>query len=109
MPQVICKLPHASTCISGVKFESKGVHMLSEEISDEQAAHFLSITGYEAYEEVDQEIVRLSARATELGIEVDKRWKAQRLTAEIDKALAAAKVPVKTEAVGDPAATGKTE
>lgn len=51
MPRVICNLDNAGDEISGVKFyplEDGG--KVSDEISDEQAALFLSISGYEDYE-----------------------------------------------------------
>lgn len=51
MPKVICKLDHASDEISGVKFTAVEGGKLSEEISDEQAARFASIPGYELVEE----------------------------------------------------------
>lgn len=47
MPKVLCTLPNASEEISGVKFVSHSKGMLSEEISDEAAAVFASIPGYE--------------------------------------------------------------
>ncbi len=47
MAQVLCKLPNASELINGVKFSPQGkVGMISEDITDEQAAHFLQIKGY---------------------------------------------------------------
>lgn len=47
MPRVICDLPNASLEISGIKFsplEDGG--LISEEISEEQAARLASIPGY---------------------------------------------------------------
>lgn len=46
MAKVICTLPNASTSINGVAFVSAKGAMISEEISDEKAAHFASIKGY---------------------------------------------------------------
>lgn len=47
MAQVICTSPNASEEISGVKFSRREAGgMISEEISDEQAAFFVSIPGY---------------------------------------------------------------
>lgn len=46
MAKVLCTLPHASDLINGVKFVEHKLGMLSEEISDEAAALFLSIEGY---------------------------------------------------------------
>lgn len=46
MAKVICKLPNASESINGVTFVSTKTGMISEEISDEQAAAFCSIPGY---------------------------------------------------------------
>lgn len=49
MPQVLCTLPNAGSVINGVAFTSKGkLGMISEEITDEQAAYFLKIKGYAA-------------------------------------------------------------
>jgi uncharacterized protein YunC (DUF1805 family) len=92
MAKVICKLPNASEEISGVKFESTidGIGMISEEISDEQAASFMRTAGYALADAPDAEMVALTAQATELGIKIDSRWKAARLTAEIAKATQAA-------------------
>lgn len=48
MAKVICTLENASDEINGVKFEAvEGVGMVSAEISDELAAEFASIPGYE--------------------------------------------------------------
>lgn len=44
--RIICKLPNASELISGVKFASHKLGMISEEIADDVAAAFLSIPGY---------------------------------------------------------------
>jgi hypothetical protein len=45
--KVICTRPNASTLISGVRFEAcPSGGMISEEIDEETAAHFLSISGY---------------------------------------------------------------
>lgn len=47
MPRVICDLPNASDEISGIKFHPlDDGGMISDEISQEQAARFASITGY---------------------------------------------------------------
>jgi len=52
MPRVICNLPNASDEISGVKFHQlDDGRMISDEISDEQANRFASISGYELDEE----------------------------------------------------------
>ena len=52
MAKVLCKLPNASELINGVKFAQSGkLGMLSEDISDEHAAYFLSIKGYVAVKE----------------------------------------------------------
>ena len=47
MPKVLCTLPNASEEISGVKFVSHANGMLSEDVTDEVAANFASIPGYE--------------------------------------------------------------
>lgn len=46
MARVICTLENASELISGVKFTADRGQMISEEITDEVAAHFASIPGY---------------------------------------------------------------
>lgn len=90
MAKVLCTLPNASEEISGVKFEQREDGMLSEDISDEQAAAFVEIPGYALMIEPDQgpsaEMIALTAKAVELGIEINPRWAAKRLTAEIEKA-----------------------
>jgi hypothetical protein len=50
VPRVLCTLPHASEQISGVAFERTPAGMLSVEISDEAAARFIRIRGYELAE-----------------------------------------------------------
>lgn len=47
MAKVLCTLENASTLIDSVKFEKTAKGMLSEEISDEQVKHYLSIPGFE--------------------------------------------------------------
>jgi hypothetical protein len=99
MARVICKLPNASEEISGVKFEKHDLGVISENISDDQAAAFASINGYVLAdddgnpiggdEEPDvgsDDLAQLVARAAELGIQVKSNWKAQRLKAEIKRA-----------------------
>lgn len=52
MPRVICNLPNASTEISGVKFHPlDDGGLVSDEIDAELAATFLTIPGYESYDE----------------------------------------------------------
>lgn len=51
MPKVLCTLENASEEISGVKFAAHERGMISEEISEEAAARFASIDGYELVEE----------------------------------------------------------
>lgn len=46
MAKIICKLPNASELISGVKFVTHKLGMISEEIADEVAAEFVKIEGY---------------------------------------------------------------
>jgi hypothetical protein len=46
MAKVICTHPNCSEMNSGVRFSPRGKHMVSEEISDDQAAWFTSIPGY---------------------------------------------------------------
>lgn len=55
--KVLCKLPNAAEIISGVKFspvkdeDGKVIAMESEDVSDDQAAAFASIPGYELVED----------------------------------------------------------
>ena len=56
MPKVICTRPNASLCINGVKFTptEDGTGVISEEISDEAAEHFLLVPGYDLAETGEQ-------------------------------------------------------
>ena len=95
MAQVICTLPNASEEISGVAFTAHESGMISAEISDELAADFASINGYQLVgDEVapvreDDDLSDLTAKATALGIDVKKAWGASRIKAEIGRAEAA--------------------
>ena len=95
MAQVICTLPNASEEISGVAFTAHESGMISAEISDELAADFASIRGYQIVgDEVapvreDADLSDLTAKATALGIDVKKAWGASRIKAEIGRAEAA--------------------
>lgn len=46
--KVLCKLPNASGEINGVKFSDHPAGKISDDLSDDAAAQFLSIPGYEA-------------------------------------------------------------
>lgn len=46
MARVICSLPNAAEDISGVRFTPADGGMLSDDISEDQAAYFASIPGY---------------------------------------------------------------
>lgn len=48
MPKVICTLPNASGVINGVNFVTHKLGMISEEVADDVADHFLKIKGYAA-------------------------------------------------------------
>lgn len=90
MVQVLCTRPNASGEISGVKFTKHEKGMLSEEITEQQAAHFLAVKGYvrlgDEDGDGDTDLEDLRKRAAELGIEAKSNWKAARLTAEIKRA-----------------------
>lgn len=97
MVQIICTLPNASDEISGVKFAKHEQGMVSEEISEQQAAAFLEIKGYKVLGDDDgdgkedgDDLEALRTRATEFGVEVKGNWKAPRLKAEIERAEKAA-------------------
>lgn len=47
MAKVICTLANASTKINGVSFTADRGQMISDDISDEMAAAFAAIPGYE--------------------------------------------------------------
>ena len=99
MPKVICTLPNASEEISGVKFTAVEDGMLSEDISDEQADHFLSIPGYKPADggEDSKKSAEAAARAALLvraeavKLKVDDRWKLPRLEKEVADAEEKAK------------------
>jgi hypothetical protein len=57
MPKIKCTLPNASDLISGVKF-TNGV---SDDISEAEAARFLSIPGYSVVEEDAPVVVKTDA------------------------------------------------
>lgn len=113
MVQILCTLPNASDEISGVKFTKTDKGMLSADITDEQAAGFLSINGYKVLGDEDgdgdvdgDDLGALRARAKELGVEVKANWKAARLTAEIKRAEEA---KAAADAAAAAAGAGKTE
>lgn len=96
--RVRCTLPNASDEISGVKFAAHASGgKVSEEISEQAAAVFLSIPGYEAFDQKpppvggggadgeteEQLLARLRARGVELGIAHAEQMGAKRLQAEI--------------------------
>lgn len=47
MARVLCTLPNASDTINGVRFTADRGQMVSDEISDAQAAAFTAIPGYQ--------------------------------------------------------------
>lgn len=61
MPKVICTLRNASNEINGVKFEEHEGRLLSEEISEDMAAKFAAIPGYELM--VEEEKPKATAKA----------------------------------------------
>ena len=91
--RILCTLPNASNCISGVAFEQIDGGVLSEEIDEQAAELFLSVPGFAAYQEGGEdagEFARLQTEAEALGIKVKGNWKIARLSAEIENAKAAA-------------------
>lgn len=137
MPKVLCTLPNASAEISGVKFVTHAAGMLSEEISDGQAADFASIPGYEivgaapaaapvppeptaaeaaaareAAEAAEaSERTALLARAEAVGFTVKNNWGLPRLRAEVADAEkeAADKAQKDAAAKGAEGGDGKSE
>ena len=53
--KVICKLPNASELINGVVFKQRGDVMVSEDIAEDVAKEFATITGYEILPESKKE------------------------------------------------------
>lgn len=67
--KVICKLPNASDCINGVKFTPQKMDdgvtvMVSEDVSQEVAAAFTAITGYEVAGDEKDNATKLKKTAT---------------------------------------------
>lgn len=92
MPRIICTLPNASELISNIKFAEHELGRISEEISEEVAAFFLSIPGYIAHE-VKQAAAavtvtkeELLTRAAKVGLAVKGNWGIARLKAEVEGA-----------------------
>ena len=127
--RVICTLPNASEEISGVKFTRlENGHVLSEEISDEAGARFLSIPGYEpaeaeatkkpasvkktdtdddADEQAEREALEAEYLALSGGTKPKGNWGLKRLTEEVAELReAAAKAAAKAAAGGDGTGTG---
>lgn len=109
MPQVLCTLPNASELINGVKFAAHAKGLLSEDVSDEVAANFASIPGYElvgakppAADSGDAdkaaERAALEKKAAELNVKVKGSWGNDRLRAEIETAEKVAADAAATEA-----------
>lgn len=98
MSKVLCILPNASSEINGVAFVPHAAGMLSEDISDEQAALFTSIPGYEVVgagtkqEDTtkDAERADLLAQAEAIGFKVKGNWSLERLRTEVETAAKAA-------------------
>lgn len=62
MPRVICKLHNASELINGVVFEPHpDGGMISEEIDEATAKHFVSISGYELVAEEGKPAAKTAA------------------------------------------------
>lgn len=118
MPKVLCTLPNASDEISGVKFSAHEKGMLSEDVSDDVAATFASIPGYElvgvkpaapvvddtAKAAAEAERATLLARADAVGFKAKSTWGLERLTSEVE---AAEKAKADADAAAEAAA--KTE
>ena len=124
MPKILCTLPNASEEISGVKFVVHANGMVSEEVSDEVAADFASIPGYEIVGapapkgddqgEADKAAERaaLVAKAEALGVTVKNNWGDARLKSEIEtaeKAKAEAEAAEKEKADAEAAAKAEAD
>jgi len=55
MARVLCTLHNASNSINGVAFEPHPKGVVSEEIDQDTADHFLSINGYEPHDEAEDD------------------------------------------------------
>ena len=97
MPKVLCTLPNASEEIGGIKFVAHAKGMLSEDLSDEQAARLATIQGYEIVggkapdagddgADKDAERAELLARAEAIGFKVKGNWSLERLKSEVEAA-----------------------
>lgn len=132
MAKVLCTLPNASEEISGVKFATHDKGMLSEDISDEQAAEFAAIKGYElvgaAPKKTDAEVqaekeaeaaakaaekaakdaekADLVNRAEAVSLTVKGNWSIERLRTEVE---AAEKAKADAEAAAKAAADTETK
>lgn len=102
MPKVKCTLPNAANEINGVKFVSHASGgMVSEEISEEQAANFAAIPGYALFDAkaasnsgapalTEEDVAKLRARAEELKVPNAKQLGVKRLQDEVAAAEKAA-------------------
>lgn len=99
MPKVLCTLPNASEEISGVKFSAHAKGMVSEDVSDETAAYFAAIGGYEIIgakssetetNDGDDEKAALLARAEAIQFKTKASWSVERLRTEVENAESAA-------------------
>lgn len=104
MPKVLCTLPNASDEISGVKFVSHANGKLSEDLSDEAAAAFAAIPGYQvvgsappppppqppAPPATDAEKAALLDRAAAIEFKTKANWSLERLKTEVEAAEKAA-------------------
>lgn len=98
MPKILCTLPNASDLISGVKFATHAKGMVSEDVSDDVAAAFASIPGYEIVSaapapDADAEATEKAAlieRAAVIEFKIKANWSLERLKAEVEAAEASA-------------------
>jgi hypothetical protein len=113
--KVICTLPNASDEISGVKFHPHDDGgLISEDVSPEVAAHFLSINGYKAFDAAEAAALaadlaqKAADDAAAAAAEAAAKAKAAAAVAEGTKTTAkAAKSDVKAKAAA-PAASEPT-
>lgn len=64
MSRIICTLPNASDFINGVVFMAHKMGVISEEIDQETADHFLLVPGFREYDEVKAEAVAATSSVT---------------------------------------------
>lgn len=83
--KVLCTLPNASGSINGITFSRiASGHLLSQDLSDEQAKRFLSIPGYLLYKEPEAKVEPAAPVSTQKQGEPSKGVDEQEREEEVD-------------------------